>query len=711
MSAITNHHEDLVFGLDIGTRSIVGTVGYRDKNKFNVVAMSVKFHESRSMIDGQIHDIVQVSKTISEVKEELEAKLEGVKLSEVCIAAAGRVLRTEVGRGEFSFNESTKINQEHIHSIDLIGIEDAHDKLRKELEDEDETTKFYCVGYTVIKYYLNDIEISNLEGHKGSHIAADVLATFLPEEVVTSLYSAVEMAGLYVANLTLEPIAAINVAIPERYRMLNIALIDIGAGTSDICITNDGSIIGYGMIPSAGDELTEILVKKYLIDFDTAEMLKTVDPAKKQISYKDIMGIAHKITPAEIMQNLEEAKAQIAGKIAEKIIELNGGETVSAAFVVGGGGKLEGFIKLLSEGLSLPEERVALRGAEVMNDINFEVENFKKDALYVTPIGICLSYYDSKNNFIFAIVNGERVKLYNNDKLTVFDAALAYGLTNEDLFPKRGADVTFKINGKTRIVRGTQGEAAVIQKNGEDAGMNTHIEADDVISITPSTVGEDAHPVISSLPEYDGKLTFTVNGDQAEYPKFAVVGNLPVLESYEIKDGDRIEMQSFYTVRQLLTYMDISGVDSVQVNHQDATLDTKIFNNFTVDFTYGDRMITTDETVPEETEDVRETEETPAIVKPEKKPEVSSPPSPAAEEKKADDEKADTATDLTIILNKKPLTLTGKPEYRFVDIFDFFDFDLTTVQGKHLVTDVDGHKADYTELLSEGAVVDIFWEK
>ena len=65
------------------------------------------------------------------------------------------------------------------------------------------------------------------------------------------LYSACNLGGLEVANMTLEPIAAINVAIPEAFRMLNIALVDVGAGTSDISITRDGSIIAYGMIPFA----------------------------------------------------------------------------------------------------------------------------------------------------------------------------------------------------------------------------------------------------------------------------------------------------------------------------------------------------------------------------------------------------------------------------------------------------------------------------
>ena len=48
----------LVFGLDIGTRSIVGTVGYKtDEREFIVVAQYVAEHETRAMVDGQIHDL------------------------------------------------------------------------------------------------------------------------------------------------------------------------------------------------------------------------------------------------------------------------------------------------------------------------------------------------------------------------------------------------------------------------------------------------------------------------------------------------------------------------------------------------------------------------------------------------------------------------------------------------------------------------------
>ena len=113
------------------------------------------------------------------------------------------------------------------------------------------------------------------------------------------------LAGLKVASLTLEPIAAINVAIPETFRMLNIALVDVGAGTSDISVTRDGSIIAYGMIPCAGDEITELLVQHYLVDFKTAEHIKLSSTTEKEIEYQDIMMIKHTITAEEVWDLIE----------------------------------------------------------------------------------------------------------------------------------------------------------------------------------------------------------------------------------------------------------------------------------------------------------------------------------------------------------------------------------------------------------------------
>ena len=93
MSDTSVFDQPLVFGLDIGTRNVVGTVGYKTENEFVVVAQYMLEHETRAMLDGQIHDIGRVGHTIAKVKEELESQI-GQELTEVCIAAAGRVLKT-----------------------------------------------------------------------------------------------------------------------------------------------------------------------------------------------------------------------------------------------------------------------------------------------------------------------------------------------------------------------------------------------------------------------------------------------------------------------------------------------------------------------------------------------------------------------------------------------------------------------------------------
>lgn len=710
MSIITKYPEPLVFGLDIGTRSIVGIVGYKKLDKFNVIAMSIKYHDTRAMLDGQIHDINAVGQEIKYIKEDLERQLGGRKLTDVSIAAAGRVLKTAVGVGNYEFSENTTINMEYIHSIDLIGVENAHSIILEQLKEVEDNTKFYCVGYTVIKYYLNDFEITNLEGHKGKKIGSKVLATFLPEEVVDSLYTAVELSGLSVSCLTLEPIAAINVAIPEQYRLLNIALIDVGAGTSDICITKDGSIIGYGMIPAAGDELTEALQKKYLVDFKTAENLKMSASKKRVVTYKDIMGIAYKISPTDLMKTISHIKEEITRNIAEKIIQLNGGMTVSAAFVVGGGGKLAGFTESLASYLKLPTERVALRGAEVMNNIEFLIEEYKKDSLFVTPVGICMNYFDQKNNFIFVTVNNSRIKLYNNAKLTIFDAALQYGIPNEHIFAKRGADLTFKVNGKTRIVRGQKGEAAVIKQNGKIVGMNALIEANDKIEILESTAGENAKMELGGLPEYESKLNFIINEKSVICPKFAMVNNKLESQFYLINNNDEIIMRNYYILSELLTFIDYIPEGQVFVNNQLADSDTKVYENFLVNWKDNIEFkdLKVDNEIIKEVDDDYEFEKTTNIKDDHfnNTNDVSS----KSMDKLIINKVEDKTKTIKVLVNNKVVMLSGKEKYCFVDVFDFYDFDLKVVAGTKLVTEVNGHEASHFEPIEEGSVIEIYWK-
>ncbi len=686
--------EQLVFGLDIGTRSIVGTVGYKQSmNDFTVVAQAVKLHDTRAMMDGQIHDINKVAETIEQVKHSLE-KQTGKKLEEVCIAAAGRVLKTVTVHVDTEFPQEVTVNNEMIRALELLGVENAYQQIKAENAEDD--TNYYCVAYTVIKYYLNDFPITNLEDHKANKIAADVLATFLPDEVIGGLYTAVEKAGLKVANLTLEPIAAIQVAIPEKFRLLNIALVDVGAGTSDISITKEGSIIAYGMIPMAGDALTEHLTGVHLVDFATAEKIKLdSNTKKKSISYKDIMGLSQKTTPAEVREELKPVVENMTRQIADKIRELNGGKSVSAVFVVGGGGKIAGYTELLSEHLGIAKERVALRGEEVLGFVRFEQEGIKKDPTLVTPIGICLNYYEHKNNFIFVTVNGESVKLYDNNKLTVIDAALQNGFPNEHLFPRRGKPINFTLDGVKRMVRGEAGEAAEITVNGKPAAFNSPIEPNAKIVIKESTVGKDASYEVRQLPEYSSTITFDVNHKQVVCPKYIEVNGQLVSEYYSIQDGDELKLLSYYTLENLLAFMDLPFTEYIYVNNRLAGKDEKVYENFSVEWSLEEKKekLTLDEMLEEEVAAKLAEEASTEPVAEQAVQKVSLP-----------------VADLLVMVNGRPVTLKGKSGYCFVDILDFYPFDVSKAHGQTVVMQINGSKAEFTSPLNAGDIIDLYWK-
>ena len=699
-NALRSKQMEHVFGLDIGTRNVVGTVGYRTEDeKFTVIAQYIKQHETRAMLDGQIHDIARVARTVSAVKTELERQIES-PLYEVCIAAAGRVLKTVTTHVEMEYPEETIVQGEDIHTLHLLGV----DKAQEELKQKNDTRyKFYCVGYSIVKYYLNDEVFISLEGHKAEFIGCDIIVTFLPEDVVDGLYSAVGQADLNVANMTLEPIAAINVAIPENFRMLNIALVDVGAGTSDISITKEGSIIAYGMIPHAGDEITEVIVQHYLVDFKMAESMKLQSTESDEITYEDIMSIPHTIPSEELWEVVAPTIDKITKEISEKIRQLNGDKSVSACFVVGGGGKIHSFTEKLAEHLGIVKERVALRGEEVLKEVIFEQEDIKKDPLLVTPIGICMNYYEQRNNFILVRFNGELLKLYDNNHLTVVDAAMAAEFPNEQIFPKRGKAINFTVNGASRIARGEAGESAVVTINGRPASINAPLEPNCEITIEPSTSGADAVYTVADLEEYNNDTVgFVVNGKMITCPKFVQVNGSLEPGSYQIQEGDVIETRNFYTVGQVAEFMDVE-VDmdhDILVNNREADFGTLVYENFSIEWTVLSFGVADE---PYEKPVMNIPEESEVVINEDGLQEeaVATPQMTAQPE----------TTAITVYVNGEPVPMSGKKDYIFVDIFDRITFDLAAGGGRAIATLINGQDAAFSEKLHDGDQVDLYWKE
>lgn len=520
---------EIVFALDIGTRTVIGVVGEIEGENYKVLAVEKMEHKSRTIIDGQVSDIEKVAEVAEKVKENLEKKL-GIKLSKVAIAAAGRVLKTMGGEAFKEIKDYVEINQEMVNAIEIEAVQTAQKKLTKELK-EDEKDTYYCVGYTVNNYFLNDFIIKSLIGQKGKKISIQVLATFLPQTVVSSLYAVMKKIGLEVISLTLEPIAAINVVVPDDIRLLNIALVDVGAGTSDIAITKEGAVVAYGMVPIAGDEITEAICQNYIVDFNTGENMKISlsSTYSDEVEFTDVLGMKNVEKKEKIQEVVQPVIDSLADEISNNIINLNK-KAPNAVILVGGGSQIKGLGDKIAKKLNMPVQRVAVRGREAIRNLIIEGGILDgPDA--ITPIGIFISYCMQKSkNFINIKLNGERLKIYNTSKLTVADALILTGFEPKSLIGKNGEDLIFHLNNQKIIIRGEIGKSAEIYVNDKIANIRTQIFEDDNIVVLKGYNGSSAALTVEELRKkyLDEDAVVFVNGD--------AVGN-----EYLIKNNDYIQ--------------------------------------------------------------------------------------------------------------------------------------------------------------------------
>ena len=518
--------DNLIFALDIGTRNVVGVVGKKNGDNFEVIDYDVVEHPQRAMYDGQIHDIGKVVDVVRIVKNNLESRLKH-ELKYVSIAAAGRALKTNRCIIERDVDSTVEIDKSVISALELEGIQKSQNEM---IEKDFDNSKYYCVGHSVVKYYLDETEIANLKGHKGSKIGADIISTFLPHTVVDSLYTVVHKCDLEVVNLTLEPIAAISVCIPQKFRLLNLTLIDIGAGTSDIAITKDGSIVSYGMVSVAGDEITEALCSEFLLDFDTAENLKVNLNKKEEHEFCDIVGMSYVMKTDEILDKIDEAIKNLSKKICDSVLELNG-KKPSAIFCIGGGSQISRLKEYIALTLELAVERVVLKNVEQLENVSFNnCELIGPE--YITPIGIgqCSSN-EYEEDFLQIIVNGSPIRIFNNKQISVSDALALIGFNPRKLISRKGRDLIYYINDVKERKAGKYGEVAKILVNKKEASLDTRLKNKDIIEIIDAVNGEDAVLSISDMLKIN-------NIDTSKYEVY--LNEQEIEEECFIKDNDKV---------------------------------------------------------------------------------------------------------------------------------------------------------------------------
>lgn len=692
-----------IFALDIGTRSVVGMIGVHDGNIFHVVDYEQSFHQERAMRDGQIENITLVADVVKQVKTALE-KRNKIKLTKVCIAAAGRALITKKISHTQELDPTEEITQTQLNAMEYCALGIAQSEFDQDLAQQPENkTTFYCVGYSITKYKLDDYQSSTIIGHKGKEVTIELIAAFLPQNVVQNLYAVMTANQLTVENLTLEPIAAITVVVPEDIRLLNIALVDIGAGTSDIAISKDGSIIAYDMVTIAGDEITEAIMQKCLCNFENAEKIKlSLNSDGSQVSYKDILGNPRKETKSKLLKSLKPAIKILSQSIANGILKAN--ETAPiAVFLAGGGCQIPGLCQALASELKMPIENIAISGGQTFKNVMVYDKKLQSPE-FITPLGIgAMSSIYKGCDFFSITINGKKQMLLNYRESRVLDALLLSSIKPQNLIGLSSRSINYYIDGKRYTKKGENAIPGELFVNGELASIDTKIKQGDVIIAKEAVAGKQPIICIGDLKKEEA-FRFPVIIDEvlAEVPVIFYKNNEPLADDYVIKPMDRLTTESVITLEDLLSYMEstFDPKDMIMtINGVPADQTTLISAGDHISF------VTEIPETPLETENLQSSvilEEN--NIAPESKEET-------LQQNSEEMNFSDDPNSILVCINGawKTIPLQNQKKLLFYDMLNYVDIDLEKPQG-NIILKLNGEDTSYTSIVSPGDSIEIGWE-
>jgi cell division protein FtsA len=379
---------EIVVGLDIGTTKIVAIVGRKNEHgKLEILGMGKS--ESIGVSRGMVSNIDKTVQSIKLAVEDAEAK-SGVEIKVVNVGIAGQHIKSLQHRGIRVRNSTEhEISQNDINLL----IDDMY-KLVMLPGDE--------IIHVLPQEYIIDNEqgIKDPIGMAGVRLEANFHIITGQVAAAKNIFKCVNKAGLEVNELILEPLASSEAVLSMEEKEAGVALVDIGGGTTDIAIFQDGIIRHTAVIPFGGNVITEDIKEGCGIIKNQAELLKikfgsalaSESQDNEIVSIPGLRGRAAKEISLKNLANIIQARME---EIIEHIyyeIKNSGYENklICGIVVTGGGSQLKHITQLIEyvtgmdTRIGYPNEHLAKGNTETMTS-----------PIFATGVGLVLKGFNS----------------------------------------------------------------------------------------------------------------------------------------------------------------------------------------------------------------------------------------------------------------------------------------------------------------------------
>lgn len=378
---------EIVVGLDIGTTKIACLVGRRTEHgKIEILGMGKS--ESVGVTRGVVSNIEKTVQSIRSAVEEAEIR-SGVDINIVNVGIAGQHIKSLQHRGMITRDSiEDEIDRSDVDQL----IEDMYKLVMMPGED---------IIHVLPQDYIVDREpsikdpigMSGIQLEGNFHIITGQIAA------AKNIYKCINRAGLEVADLILEPLASSSSVLSEEEKEAGVVLVDIGGGTTDIAIFQDGIIRHTAVIPFGGNIITEDIKEGCTIMHRQAELLKvkfgTAFPLNKnENEIVCIPGLRGR-EPKEItVKNLSSIINARMSEIIEHVyyeIKNSGFEKrlIGGVVVTGGGSQLK-HITQLFEYVTGMDARIGYPNEHLSSNTNLSVTS----PLFATGVGLVIQGFE-----------------------------------------------------------------------------------------------------------------------------------------------------------------------------------------------------------------------------------------------------------------------------------------------------------------------------
>ena len=270
--------ENILLALDIGTEFVKAVIAEKTSDdNLNIIGVAKEHQSMGNMYAGAIADIQAVVSTCEKALSRAE-EMAGVVSRTCVVGIAGELIKGNTRTVRYKRKDSNKpISDNEMQQIIQKVQDKAGEQARQEiaLETDNPEVEVRLINSAIVSLSIDGDKVSNPIGFKGSDLMIQFYTAFAPLVHISAIEKVCAELNLDLLAVAVEPFAVCRACLGnELDSNFSAIVMDIGGGTTDIAVVDDGGVEGTKMFGIGGRSFTHQIATKTGLDYDTAEAIK-----------------------------------------------------------------------------------------------------------------------------------------------------------------------------------------------------------------------------------------------------------------------------------------------------------------------------------------------------------------------------------------------------------------------------------------------------